>query len=167
MKYGLCAARAYPFGDRKLLHVAADQYAVLWNYDDLFDDSISDLTHDESGAAEPSRIMLSVLSDTDNFQPTPNLLVATTSHQYALQFLSLSRLLQHKRASLMQTTSAICGPVFEPHQRPSCKSDSLTPLSGIPTAVAKHSRIRKYRSYLSWKSVQLFVVRQGQQRYSR
>ncbi|MCJ1425307.1 hypothetical protein MMC29_003195 [Sticta canariensis] len=61
----------------------------------------SGLTHDESGAAEATRIMLSVLSDTDNFQPTPSLLVAATSHQYVSQPLNLSRLLWHKRASLM------------------------------------------------------------------
>ena len=59
-----------------------DWQTLLFNYDDLFDDATSDLTHNESGAAEASKIMLSVLSDTDNFQPTPSLPVATAFHRY-------------------------------------------------------------------------------------
>lgn len=82
MEYGLCAARSYPSGDKQRLRVAADWFTILFTYDDLFDDSDSDLTHDENGAAEASKIMLSVLSDTENFQPTPSLPIAASFHRY-------------------------------------------------------------------------------------
>lgn len=82
MRYGLCGARAYPIGDKKHLRVAVDWLTLLFNYDDLLDDATSDLTQDEKGAAETSRIMLSVLTDTDNFQPTARLPVAATFHRY-------------------------------------------------------------------------------------
>lgn len=89
MAYGLCAARSYPIGDKKRLRDAADWFTILFVYDDLLDDSTSDLTQDESGAAEASKIMLSVLIDTDNFQPTSKLPVAATFHRYVGQIHTL------------------------------------------------------------------------------
>lgn len=82
MEYDLAAARAYPSGDKERLRLAADWLTLLFNYDDLLDESTSDLTHNESGASEASKIMLSVLLDTDNFQPTSSLPVAATFHRY-------------------------------------------------------------------------------------
>lgn len=82
MEYGLCAARGYPSGDKKRLRLAADWITVLFNYDDLLDDSTSHLTVDEIGATAASKIMLSVFSETENFQPTPSLPVAATFHKY-------------------------------------------------------------------------------------
>lgn len=82
MKYGRCGAMANPSGDKKRLRITIDWLTLLFNYDDLLDDATSDLTHDESGAAEASKIMLSVLSDTDNFQPTPSLPVAAAFYRY-------------------------------------------------------------------------------------
>lgn len=73
---------AYPSGDKKRLRVNIDWLTLLFNYDDLLDDATSDLTHNESGAAETSKIMLSVLTNTDNFQPTPSLPVAAAFHRY-------------------------------------------------------------------------------------
>lgn len=82
MAYGLCAARGYPIGDKKRVRDAADWITLLFVYDDLLDESTSHLTHDERRAAEASKIMLSVLIDTDNFQPTSSLPVAATFHRY-------------------------------------------------------------------------------------
>lgn len=82
MKYGLCAAKIYPSGNKKQLRVAADWVTILFHYDDLFDDATSDLTHDESASAKATKIMLSVLSDPDSFQPTPSLPVAETFHRF-------------------------------------------------------------------------------------
>lgn len=82
MNYGLGTARAYPTGNKEHLRVAADFSTILFNYDDLFDNSSSDLFHDENRATEATKIMLSVLTDTDNFQPTPHLPVAATFHRY-------------------------------------------------------------------------------------
>lgn len=82
MNYGLCTARAFSDGNKEHLRVAADFSTILFNYDDLFDNSSSDLFYDENRAAEAMKIMLSVLTDTDNFQPTPRLPVAAAFHRY-------------------------------------------------------------------------------------
>lgn len=82
MEYGICAARSFSSGDKKRLRVAADWTTLLFNYDDLFDDPTSELAHNESGAAKASKIMLSVLSDTEGFQPSPSLPVAATFHRH-------------------------------------------------------------------------------------
>ncbi|MCJ1468394.1 hypothetical protein MMC07_007022 [Pseudocyphellaria aurata] len=83
MEYGLATARGFPNGDKERLRLATDWFTLLFNYDDLLDDSTSDLTHNESGASEASKIMLSVLLDTDNFQPTSRLPVAAAFHRYS------------------------------------------------------------------------------------
>lgn len=82
MKYGLLAARLHPSGDKKRVRITADWLTLLFTYDDLLDDSTSDLTHDEGRATKALKIMLSVLTDTDNFQPTPSLPIAATFHRY-------------------------------------------------------------------------------------
>lgn len=82
MKYGLCAARVYPIGDKKRLRIAVDWIQILLNYDDDLDDSTSNLTRDESGTAKASNTMLSVLNDTDSFHPTPSLPVAAAFYRY-------------------------------------------------------------------------------------
>lgn len=54
---------------------------LLFKYDDLFDEASSNLTRDERGATKASKIFISAIADTENFQPVPSLPIATACHE--------------------------------------------------------------------------------------
>ncbi|MCJ1461977.1 hypothetical protein MMC07_000577 [Pseudocyphellaria aurata] len=82
-RYGLCGAMILPRGDKTRLRVAVDWVTILFNYDDLFDDAASHLARNESSAASATKIMLSVLTDTENFQHAPSLPIAAAFLRHA------------------------------------------------------------------------------------
>lgn len=54
---------------------------LLFKYDDLLDEASSNLMRDESGATKASKIFISAIADTENFQPVPSLPIATACHE--------------------------------------------------------------------------------------
>lgn len=77
MMTGMC----YPHTDKEKLRILSDWAYILFVYDDLFDEADSTLTHDEIGAIEASKIMLSVLTHPETFEPDKRLPIATTLHE--------------------------------------------------------------------------------------
>lgn len=69
-------------GGRDSLRIGTDWLILLFKYDDLLDDASSNLMRDESGATKASKIFISAIADTENFQPVPSLPIATACHEY-------------------------------------------------------------------------------------
>lgn len=79
-KAGLLGAIIYPLSDKKSLRLAIDMFILFIAYDDPFDEDA--LRLDESVATEFTNTVVSALTDTENFQPVPNLPVITAYHEY-------------------------------------------------------------------------------------
>lgn len=77
----MMTAMCYPYADKEKLRILCDWTYVLFVYDDLFDEADSSLTHDEIGAIEASKIMLSVFTHPETFKPDKRLAIATTLHE--------------------------------------------------------------------------------------
>lgn len=79
--YGLMTAMCYPYTEKERLRIMNDWTTILFVYDDLFDEAASTLMNDEFGAIEASKIMLSVFTHPDTFQPDKRLPIATALHE--------------------------------------------------------------------------------------
>lgn len=79
--YGMMTAMAYPYTEKERLHIMNDWTVILFVYDDLFDETASTLMHDEIGAIEASKIMLSVLTRPEIFKHNERLPIATALHE--------------------------------------------------------------------------------------
>lgn len=80
-RFGLCAAMTWPLGGKDQLRIGADWLILLFKYDDLLDHASSDLMKDERSATTASKIFISAIADTENFQPVPSLPIATACHE--------------------------------------------------------------------------------------
>lgn len=79
LKPGLASAMIHPVSDQKCLRLNIDLYLLNFAYDDPFDDA---LRLDESVAAKFTNTIVSAITDTESFQPVPNLPVVTAYHEY-------------------------------------------------------------------------------------
>lgn len=77
----MMTAMCYPYTDIERLRIMNDWTSILFVYDDLFDESASNLMHDEIGAIEASKIMLSVLKHPENFKHDERLPIATAFYE--------------------------------------------------------------------------------------
>lgn len=81
-RFGLCAAMSWPLGGKESLRIAADWLILLFKYDDLLDDASSNLMRNESSATKASKIFISAIANTENFQPVLTLPIATACHEW-------------------------------------------------------------------------------------
>lgn len=71
----------WPLLEKESLRIGADWLILLFKYDDLLDDASSNLMRDESSATRASKVFISAIADTENFQPVQNLPIATACHE--------------------------------------------------------------------------------------
>ncbi|MCJ1347352.1 hypothetical protein MMC31_005575 [Peltigera leucophlebia] len=89
-RFGLCAAMSWPQGGKDSLRTGSDWLILLFKYDDLLDEASSNLMRDERGATKASKIFISAIADTENFQPVPYLPIATACHDFMTRFRAMS-----------------------------------------------------------------------------
>ncbi|MCJ1345756.1 hypothetical protein MMC31_003965 [Peltigera leucophlebia] len=94
-KVGLLGAIIYPLSDKKSLRLAIDMFILFMAYDDPFDEDA--LRLDESVATEFTNTVVSALTDTENFQPVPNLPVITAYHDFVVRLRAESTACAYKR----------------------------------------------------------------------
>lgn len=73
---------SWPLGGKESLRIGADWFILLFKYDDLLDDASSNLMRDESSATKASKIFISAIANTENFQPVQSLPIATACHEW-------------------------------------------------------------------------------------
>lgn len=73
---------SWPLGSKEALRIGADWLILLFKYDDLLDDASSNLMRDESSATKASKIFISAIANTENFQPETSLPIATACHEW-------------------------------------------------------------------------------------
>lgn len=78
-KAGQLGAIIYPLSDKKILRLTIDMFLLFMAYDDPFDEDALKL--DESVITEFTNSVVSAITDTESFQPLPNLPVITAYHE--------------------------------------------------------------------------------------
>lgn len=76
----LLAAMIYSFADKESFRLALDQLILTFAYDDPFDEDI--LMLDGIVASKFTNTMISAITDTEGFQPVPDLPIITAYHEY-------------------------------------------------------------------------------------
>ena len=79
-KPGLQGAMVYPLSDKKYIRLAIDQLILLFSFEALFDEDA--LRLDEGSATKLTNTVISAISDTESFQPTPKYPAITAYHEY-------------------------------------------------------------------------------------
>lgn len=76
----LLAAMIYSFADKESFRLALDQLVLIFAYDDPFDEDI--LMLDGIVASKFTNTIISAITDTEGFQPVPDLPIITAYHEY-------------------------------------------------------------------------------------
>lgn len=78
-RIGLLAAMVYSFADKESFRLALDLLILTFAYDDPFDEDV--LLLDGSVCINITNAVVSAITDTENFQPVPNLPITTAYHE--------------------------------------------------------------------------------------